>query len=86
MDKNDPSLRKVSLGHMLNKGQSTSGHSHHLPHTHILVTGKIELHVNNEVQRFNAPALMHVEADVFHSFVALEDDTFYLCAFPFERG
>lgn len=75
---------RCSLGHMLKKtGDKSHEHTFKLEHSHALVTGRCRMHLaDGTSQEFTAPALMHVEPGVTHSFEALSDDVSYICMLP----
>lgn len=80
----DRTLLHPSAVHILKSaGDMNAGHSHELAHSHLLIMGAVKIeYADRTTEEFSAPSIIDVEANVFHRFTALEDNTAFFCVFP----
>ena len=55
------------------KGTVSANHAHIEPETLYLVKGKIELTVDSQTEKVEAPAKIDIDSNVYHKLIALSD-------------
>lgn len=66
----------------LSAGDSHEGHRHHIDHATLVSQGAVRCEIEGQEPReYRAPAVIEIDANVFHRFTALEDGTIYFCVF-----
>lgn len=65
--------------HFKNSGDIEQGHSHQFDHLTLLAKGSLKIIVDNKETVFNAPHMIYIKKDKFHTLVALENDTVAYC-------
>ena len=64
------------------KGDIHKGHTHILDHVTVILKGSVLVKVgDNEPYEASAPSILEIPKEVLHEFVALEDETIYMCIF-----
>jgi quercetin dioxygenase-like cupin family protein len=70
---------------MLQAGYVAVTHKHNYDHMSVLVSGSVELHIDDAIQVFQAPAVIEIVAGKEHGIRALSDVT-WLCIHRIPEG
>lgn len=64
------------------KGDEHKGHLHRIDHATMLIKGGVDAYIEGvHTGTFYAPAVIEIDRNKLHKFVAVEDDTIYACVF-----
>lgn len=67
--------------HTLNQYEFSPGHKHYFDHVTLLVSGTIEVEVENNTKQFIGPTYIIIRKDHQHKITALSDNVLYYCIF-----